>query len=105
MVGDGYPETAEVQHCNDVGISLSTPPWLSSDGGRGRRRRKANPPQQALEVLVVPQAVHARIYMKIDKPVRVLFIAFLQAFDRAVVFSQADIDSGEEIGRDILLLR
>ncbi len=53
---------------------------------------------------IVPQAVHARIYMKIDKPVGVLFVGFLQVFDRAVVFSQADVDSGEEVRRDILLL-
>ena len=43
--------------------------------------------------------------MKIDQPVGVFFIAFLQVFNRTVVFSQADMDSGEEIGRDILLLR
>ena len=34
--------------------------WLPSDGGRRRQRRKANPPQQALETLVVAQDVHAR---------------------------------------------
>src|SRR6476660_8986941 len=82
-----------------------TPPWLPSDGGRRRHRRKANPPQQALETLVVAQDVHARIYMKIDKPVGMLLIAFLQVFNRAVVLSQANVDSGEGIGRDILVLR
>ncbi len=42
--------------------------------------------------------------MKIDKPVGVLFVAFLQVFNRAVVFSQADVDSSEEVGGDILSL-
>ena len=42
--------------------------------------------------------------MKIDKPVAVFFVGLLQAFNRAIVFSQADVDSGEEVGRDILLL-
>ena len=80
-------------------------PWLLSYGGGGRQRGKANPPYQALETWVVPQVVHARIYMKIDKPVGMFFIAFLQIFNRAFVFSQADVDSGEKVGRDILLLR
>jgi hypothetical protein len=44
--------------------------------------QKANPPQQALETLVVAQDVHARIYMKIDKPVGMLLIAFLQVSRR-----------------------
>ncbi len=53
----------------------------------------------------VPQVVHARIQMKIDEPVGVFFITFLQVLNRAVVFSQADVDSGEEVGRDIFLPR
>src|SRR5579863_4177897 len=77
----------------------------SSDGADGRHRGEANPPQQGLEPWIVPQAIQARIYMKVDKPVGVLFVGFLQAFHRSVVFSQADVDSGEKVGRDILLLR
>jgi hypothetical protein len=71
---------------------------------RGRQCGKADTPQQVLEPSVVTQAVHARIYMKIDKPVGVFFVGFLQIFQRPVVFSQADMDSGEEVGCDILLL-
>src|SRR6266403_1936550 len=65
---------------------------------------KADTPRQVLEAWVIPQAVHARIYMKIDKPVGVLFVGFLQVFHSAVVFSQADVYPGEEVGCDILLL-
>ena len=43
--------------------------------------------------------------MKIDEPVGMFFIAFLQAFNRAFLFSQADVDSSEVVGRDIFLLR
>src|ERR1039457_5358189 len=78
---------------------------FSQRGSRGLEFGKANTPQQVLETWVVPQAVHARIYTKIDKPVGVLFVRFLQVFNRAVVFSQADMDSGEEIRCDILCLR
>ena len=68
-------------------------------------RGKSDPPQQILETRIVPQIVHTRIYMKIDKPVAVLFVGFLQIFDRAVAVSQANVDSGEEMGRDIFVLR
>ena len=61
-------------------------------------------PQQVLKTWVGPQAVHARVYVKIDKPVGVLFVGFLQVFNRAVVVSQADVDSGEEVRCNILLL-
>ena len=42
--------------------------------------------------------------MKVDKPVGVLFVGFLQAFNGAVDFSEPDVDSGEEVWCDILLL-
>ncbi len=42
-----------------------------------RRRR-------CLKARVVLQCVHAWIHVKVDKPVTVLFVGFLQAFDRAV---------------------
>src|SRR5256886_5225541 len=77
-----------------------TPPWLPSGGDRGHQCGKADTPRQVLEAWVIPQAVHARIYLKIDKPVGVLFVGFLQVFHSAVVFSQADVYPGEEeIGR------
>src|SRR5258708_14009352 len=79
-------------------------PWLPSGGDRGLQCGKADTPRQVLETSVIPQAVHARIYMKIDKPVGVLFVGFLQVFHSAVVFSQADVYTGEEVGCDILLL-
>jgi hypothetical protein len=50
-----------------------------------------------LETTIVPQIVHARIYMKIDKPAGVFFVGFLQAFNCAVFFSQADMDSSKEV--------
>src|SRR5881396_2105305 len=81
-----------------------TPPWLPSGGDRGHQCGKADTPRQVLEAWVIPQAVHARIYLKIDKPVGVLFVGFLQVFHSAVVFSQADVYPGEEVGCDILLL-
>ncbi len=85
--------------------SLDTGCWASSRTGIGDRQcGKADTPQQVLETRVVPQAVHAGIYVKIDKPVRVLFVGFLQVFNRAVVFSQSDVDSGKEVGCHILLL-
>src|SRR6267143_576856 len=81
-----------------------SPPWLPSGGDRDLQCGKADTPRQVLETWVIPQAVHARVYMKIDKPVRVLFVGFLQVFHSAVVFSQADMYPGQEVGCDILLL-
>ena len=103
MVGDGYPQTAEVQYCNNVGIGRALRLGFLSDGDRGRGAGRPTR-RNSLKTWVGPQGVHARIHMKIDKPVGVLFIGFLQVFNRAVVFSQADVDSGEEVGRDIFLL-
>ena len=42
--------------------------------------------------------------MQVDEPVRVLFVAFFQAFQGAVIFSQAEVDSSEEVRCNILLL-
>ena len=70
----------------------------------GRQCGKPDTPQQVLEPYIVPQGVHARIHMKRYKPVGVLLVGFLQVFNRTVAFSQADVDSGEEVGCDILLL-
>ena len=66
---------------------------------------KADAPQQVLKASVGAQDVHAGIYMEIDKPVRVFFIASLQVFNCAFVFPQANVDSGEEVGRNIPFLR
>src|SRR5580704_12327613 len=86
--------------CDD---SFSTE--ISSSGGScGRECGKADTPQQVVETWIVPQAVHARIYMKIDQPVGVLFVGLLQVFNCAVIFSQANVDSGEKVGCDIFLL-
>jgi hypothetical protein len=60
--------------------------------------------QQVLEMWVVAQTVHAGIDMKINKPVGMLFEALLQACHGAIIFSQAHVDSGQEIRCDILLL-
>ena len=65
--------------------------WESRASGKG------DTPQQVLETRIVAQTVHAGIYMKIDEPVRALFVGFLEVFDRAVVFSQTDVDSREEV--------
>jgi hypothetical protein len=65
--------------------------WESRASGKG------DTPQQVLETRVVAQTVHAGIYMKIDEPVRALFVGFLEVFDRAAVFSQTDVDSREEV--------
>jgi hypothetical protein len=65
--------------------------WESRASGKG------DTPQQVLETRVVAQTVHAGIDMKIDEPVRALFVGFLEVFDRAVVFSQTDVDSREEV--------
>ena len=65
---------------------------------------KADTPQQVLKTWAGPQSLHARIDVKIDEPVGVLFVGFLQIFNRAVVFSQADVDAGEEVRCNILLL-
>ena len=46
-----------------------------------QRGGKANTLQEALEAWVFPQAIHTRIYMKIDKPMGVFLERFLQAFD------------------------
>ena len=48
---------------------------------------KADAAQQILETRVVAQSVHARIYMKIDKPVRMFFVGFLEVFNSTVVFA------------------
>src|SRR5215467_12468263 len=71
--------------------------WESRASGKG------DTAHQVLEMRVVAQTVHAGIYMKIDEPVRALFVGFLEVFDRAVVFSQADVDSREEVRRHIPL--
>ena len=65
--------------------------------------RKADTPQQIFETWVLPQAVHAWINMKVDKPVGVLFVGFLQVFNRARVFSQAKVDPGKKVGCDVFL--
>src|SRR5258708_9440607 len=87
-----------------VTAASQTRPWLPSGGDRGLQCGKADKPRQVLETWVIPQAVHARIYMKIDKPVVVLFVGFLQVFHSAFVFSQSDVYPGEEDGRDLLFL-
>src|SRR5579864_3879122 len=58
-----------------------------SRGDRGRDGRKANAPQQMLEQWVAAQGVHARVQVKIDKPMGVLLVAFLQIFKSEVVLS------------------
>src|ERR1700733_13485650 len=60
--------------------------------------------QQFLETRVVPQAVHARVDVKVDEPVAMLGVGFLEVLECAVVFSEADMDSGEEVRRDVLAL-
>jgi len=65
---------------------------------------EADTTQQFLETRVVPQAVHARVYMKLDEPVAMLGVGFLEVLKCAVVFSEAEMDSGEEVRRDVLVL-
>jgi hypothetical protein len=52
----------------------------------GCQRGKADTLQQALKTWIFSQGVHAWIHVKIDKPVAMLFVRFLQVFNRAVVF-------------------
>src|ERR1035438_3416455 len=71
-------------NCHDIGtVRYGTRCWLLSDGSGGCQRRKTNPPQQVLKTWIVTQVVHARIEINIDEPVGMLFITFLQVFDRA----------------------
>src|SRR5580698_3848333 len=65
---------------------------------------KSNTPQQILETGIAPQIVHARVYRKVNKPVRVFLVGFLQVFQGPVIFSQADVDSSEEVGRNVFVL-
>ena len=78
-------------------------PWISSGRKADRCCRKADTQQQVLEARVVPQAVHAGVYVKIGKPVGAFFQGLLLTVDRAVVFLQTDVDSGHEVGCDIPL--
>ena len=75
-----------------------------SGGERVRWSGKTHAPQQLLETRIVPQIVHARVYMKIDKPVAVFCAGFLQILNRAIVVTQTNVYSGEEMGRDIPFL-
>src|SRR5882724_1887624 len=81
-----------------------TTSWFLSGEDRGRECGKADTSQQVLETGVAPQSVHARIHMKIYKPVGMLLIGFLQVFNRTVVFSQADMDPSQEVRCDILVI-
>src|SRR5271154_1513603 len=60
---------------------------------------KADPAQQILEAWIVAQIIHAWIDVKINKPVGVVFVGFLEVLNRLVVFSQAHMDSSEEMRR------
>src|SRR5215469_18932656 len=96
----GFRTYRGVGLCEIPALSVPRPPSGRDCVVQG----KADAPQQVLKTWVGPQAVHARIYVKIDKPVRVLFVGFLQVLNHAVVFSQAGVDSGEEVRCNIFFL-
>src|ERR1700722_2301147 len=77
---------------------------LASGVWRVRRRRQADAFQQIRETGIVAQIVHARIYMKVNEPVAVLRVGFLQKFNRAVMLGQAEVDSSKKMRRDIFVL-
>ena len=67
----------------------------------GIRCREADALEQILETGLVAQVVHDGIDVQVDEPVGVVFVGFLEVIEGAVVFSEADVDSGEEVGRDV----
>jgi len=81
-----------IRHPHPVSFRASknkggAPGSASSCGDSGRAGRKANTLQQMLESWVAAQTVYARIYVKIDKPMGVLLVAFLQIFKSEVFLS------------------
>ena len=66
-----------------------------------RRCGEADAREQVLETGFVAQVVHDGIYVEVDEPVGVVLEGFFQVIEGAVVFPQADVDSGEEMGRDV----
>lgn len=54
--------------------------------------------QQSFETGVVAQCVHAGIDMKINQPMRMILVGFLEVFQRMIVFAQTDVDAREDVG-------
>jgi len=68
---------------------------------RGVRCGEADALEQILKTGLVAQVVHDGIDVEIDEPVGMVFVGFLEVIEGAVVLSEADVDSGEEVGRDV----
>jgi hypothetical protein len=74
----------EIRHRKKFGENSSP---LGFSGRNGEFRGKADNPHQFLKTRIGPQAVHAGIEVKINRPVGMLFEGFLQVFERAIIFS------------------
>jgi hypothetical protein len=70
----------------------------------GVRCREADALEQILKTGPAAQIVHGWIYVQIDEPVRMLFVGSLEAIEGKVVFTETDVDSGEEVWRDVFAL-
>jgi hypothetical protein len=68
---------------------------------RGVRRGEADALEQILEAGLVAQVVHDGIDVEVDEPVGVVLVGFLEVIEGAVVFTEADMDSSEEVRRDL----
>src|SRR5579862_2951515 len=70
----------------------------------GIRCWKPDALEQILETGLAAQIVHGWIYVEINEPVGVVFVGLLEAIEGAIVFTEANMDSGEEVGRDVFAL-
>ena len=50
------------------------------------------------------QIVHDGIDVKVDEPVGVVFVGFLEVIEGTVVLTEADVDSGEKMRRYVFAL-
>src|SRR6516225_12253166 len=67
--------------------------------------RPSDAAQQGLATRLGAHGVHAGVDAQVDQPVRRLLGGLFEIFDGAILLAEAQVDSGEEVRRDVFLLR
>lgn len=60
--------------------------------------------EQFLEAGLVAEGVHAGIDVEIEEPVGVILVGLFEVVEGLVILAEADVNSGEEVRRDVLML-
>src|SRR5262245_42840950 len=70
---------------------------------RNSSQGQADAAKQILKARESTQGVHAGIDVEVEQPVGAIFAGFLEIFDGAVLLSEANMNSGQVVRRDVLL--